>query len=91
MFTLCVNRHTVLLILLVQHGKRRYKRSVPMATKAKSGTTGNLNIRLIPRDLLDKLKIAAAIERKTVKDVILELAQEKIQDMEKKGLLPKGK
>ncbi|MDQ3232759.1 MAG: hypothetical protein M3Q07_13160 [Pseudobdellovibrionaceae bacterium] len=62
-----------------------------MATKAKSGTTGNLNIRLIPRDLLDKLKIAAAIERKTVKDVILELAQEKIQDMEKKGLLPKGK
>jgi hypothetical protein len=62
-----------------------------MAIKTKADKPGNINIREVPRDLMDKLKIAAAIERRTVKDVILELAQEKVQDMEKKGLLPKGK
>jgi hypothetical protein len=35
--------------------------------------------------------MAAAAEEKTVKDLILELVNGKIQDLEKKGLLPKGK
>jgi hypothetical protein len=62
-----------------------------MATKLKTGKPGNLNIREISRDLLDKLKIAAAVERTTVKGLLLGLAEEKISEMEKKGLLPKGK
>jgi hypothetical protein len=62
-----------------------------MAVKSLNEKPGNLNIREIPRDLLARLKIVAAIERKTVKDVILELAEGKIQEMERKGLLPKGK
>jgi len=39
----------------------------------------------------DHPKMAAAAEHKTVKDLLLELIEEKIQDLEKKGLLPKGK
>jgi hypothetical protein len=35
--------------------------------------------------------MAAAAEKKTVKDLVLELADQKIQELEKKGLLPKGK
>jgi len=34
---------------------------------------------------------AAAAEHRTVKDLLLELNEGKIRDMEKKGLLPKGK
>jgi len=35
--------------------------------------------------------MAAAAEQRTVKDLVLELLERKIQELEKKGLLPKGK
>jgi hypothetical protein len=38
-----------------------------------------------------KVKMAAAYERKTVKRFLMDLAQARIQEMEKKGILPKGK
>lgn len=43
------------------------------------------------RSTLYRLKMAAAAEEKTVKDLVLELVDQKIQELEKKGLLPKGK
>ena len=52
---------------------------------------GALNLRDIPKDLLFKLKMAAAADHRTVKGFILKLVEERIQEMEKKGLLPKGK
>ena len=51
----------------------------------------NLNLRNIPRSTLFRLKMAAAAEQRTVKDLVLELIEGKIQDLEKKGILPKGK
>ncbi|MCE3223670.1 MAG: hypothetical protein K0S58_1850 [Nitrospira sp.] len=51
----------------------------------------HLNIRDIPRETLYRLKMAAAVERKTVKDLVLELIQSKLEELERKGLLPKGK
>ena len=45
----------------------------------------------IPRDLMKRAKIAAAIEGKTIKALILEALDGKIREMEKKGLLPKRK
>lgn len=62
-----------------------------MAAKTSIEKPGNINVREVPRDLLARLKMAAAVERKTVKDLVLELIQGKVQDMEKRGLLPKGK
>lgn len=62
-----------------------------MIPKSASTKTAHLNIREIPRETLYRLKMAAAAEQKTVKDLVLELIDEKIQQLEKKGLLPKGK
>ncbi|MBI3357627.1 MAG: hypothetical protein HY038_12845 [Nitrospirae bacterium] len=53
--------------------------------------TGAWNFREIPRDLMRKVKMAAAHEGKTVKDFLIELAEAKIQELERKGILPKGK
>jgi hypothetical protein len=68
-----------------------HTRGESMAAKTSIEKPGNINVREVPRDLLARLKMVAAIERKTVKDVILELILGKVQDMERKGLLPKGK
>jgi len=59
--------------------------------KEKTEETTSLNLRGIPVGTYYHLKMAAAAEHKTVKDLLLELIEEKIQDLEKKGLLPKGK
>jgi len=62
-----------------------------MAPKTNPDKPAHLNVRDIPRSTLYRLKMAAAAEEKTVKDLVLELIDQKIQDLEKKGLLPKGK
>ena len=53
--------------------------------------TGAWNFRDIPRDLMRKVKMAAAHEGKTVKEFLLELAQAKVEELERKGILPKSK
>jgi len=62
-----------------------------MAAKSNPDKPAHLNVRDIPRPTLFRLKMAAAAEEKTVKDLVLELVDQKIQELEKKGLLPKGK
>ncbi len=66
----------------------------PMATrkgKEKEEETTALNLRGIPVNTYYRFKMAAAAEHMSVKDLLLELIEEKIQELEKKGLLPKGK
>ncbi|HWF61450.1 MAG TPA: hypothetical protein VN666_14215 [Nitrospira sp.] len=53
--------------------------------------TGAWNFRDIPRDLMRRVKMAAAHEGKSVKDFLIELAGAKIQDLERKGILPRSK
>ena len=66
--------------------------SAAMAKKTITGEKGGAWIfRDIPRELMKRAKIAAAVEGKTIKSLILEGLDDKIQEMEKKGLLPKGK
>ncbi len=50
-----------------------------------------LFVRGIPRDLLAKLKAAAALNRKTLGEYIQEMCEERVQDLERKGILPKPK
>lgn len=52
---------------------------------------GSWVFRDIPRDLMIKMKIAAAVQRKSVKQLLIDLSREHIEELEKKGLLPKGK
>ena len=62
-----------------------------MAKRDKTEHHGNINIRGVPKELIFRLKMAAAAERRTVKGFLLALAEERIAELEKKGLVPKGK
>ncbi|MCA9470355.1 MAG: hypothetical protein KC643_33580 [Nitrospira sp.] len=62
---------------------------MPMRPQAE--TPAHLNIRDIPRSTLFRLKMAAAAEQRTVKDLVLELIEGKIQELEKKGYSRRGK
>ena len=53
--------------------------------------TGAWNFREIPRELMRSVKMAAAHEGKTVKDFLIELAQARIDELVRKGILPKSK
>ena len=57
--------------------------------KAKPEDTTALNLRGLSVDTYYRLKMAAAAEHKSVKDLLLELIEGKIQELEKKGLLSK--
>ena len=50
-----------------------------------------LFVRGMPRDLLAKLKGAAALQQKTLGEYIQALCADHVQELEKKGILPKGK
>lgn len=50
-----------------------------------------LFVRGMPRDLLAKLKAAAALQQKTLGEYIRDMCEAHVEDLEKKGLLPKGK
>ena len=52
---------------------------------------GSWIFRDIPRDLMRKARIAAAVEGTSIKALLMEALEVKLQEMEKKGLLPKGK
>ena len=52
---------------------------------------GTLNIRGIPKETIYRLKMAAAAEHRTVKGFLLALIEARIQELEKKGALPKPK
>lgn len=62
-----------------------------MTPRSPAEKPAHLNIRDIPRDTLYRLKMAAAAEQTTVKDLVLDLIEKKLQELEKKGLLPKVK
>jgi hypothetical protein len=62
-----------------------------MPAKAPPNDTAAVHIRGIPRETFFRLKMAAAAEKKTVRELLLELIEDKIQELEKKGLLPRGK
>jgi hypothetical protein len=81
--------------LVCQSGVCLYRQSLlhsgTVTRKASTKDVGAINIRDVPKDLLHRVKLAAAVERRSVKGFLLALAEERIQDLEKKGLMPKGK
>lgn len=65
---------------------------MPKGTKEKAdGEPGAWVIRDIPRDLMRRMKIAAAIQGTSVKGLLMELAESHLKDLEKKGMMPKNK
>ena len=62
-----------------------------MPPKDTANNSAALNIRNIPRSLFYRLKMAAAVEEQSVSELVRSLIEGKIQELEKKGLLPKEK
>ncbi len=50
-----------------------------------------LFVRGMPRDLIAKLKAVAALQQKTLGEYIQEMCEAHVQELERKGILPKGK
>jgi len=59
--------------------------------KKPESDAGSWVFRDIPRELMHRVKVAAAVERKSVKQLLIELSEAHIEELEKKGLLPKSK
>ena len=52
---------------------------------------GTWIFRDVPRDLMRRVKAAAAIQGKSVKRLTIELMEEHLKELDRKGILPKGK
>jgi len=52
---------------------------------------GMVYVRDVPPDVQRKLKAAAALQGKTLQQYLLELYQAHVADLERKGIVPKGK
>jgi predicted HicB family RNase H-like nuclease len=50
-----------------------------------------LNLRDTPKDLIAKVKAAAALEHASLKEYVTRILNHHVTELEKKGLLPKGK
>jgi hypothetical protein len=50
-----------------------------------------LNLREMPKDLIAKVKAAAALEHAPLKEYVTRILNHHVTELEKKGLLPKGK
>ncbi len=59
--------------------------------KGKKHETTVLNLRDMPLGLMAKVKAAAALEHTSLKGYITSLLQAHVEELERKGLLPKGK
>jgi len=62
-----------------------------MKDKNDIAETGTWIVRNIPAELMRRTRMAALAERKTVRQLLIELVEGRLSDLEKKGLLPKGK
>jgi hypothetical protein len=62
-----------------------------MLKKKKVSSHGTLNIRNVPKELIHRIKMAAAVEHRTVKGFLLSLAESKIKELEETQSIPQSK
>ncbi len=58
---------------------------------SRRGSGGAWVFRNVPRDMMRYAKIVAAIEGTSVKQLLIKLLRAYVQEMERKGIFPKGK
>lgn len=66
-----------------------FARFADMSKKKEQESAGAWVLQGVPRDLMRRMKIAAAIEEKTLKQLVFEVCEGYLRDLEKKGILPK--
>jgi len=66
--------------------------TVPAMPKGKDQyEAGVWNFREVPREIIVKAKIEAALGNKSVKALLMELVEKHWEELERKGILPKSK
>lgn len=63
----------------------------PIAPKELNDEPGTWIFRDVPRDMMRRAKAAAAIQGKSVRQLTIDLMEEHLKELDKKGILPKGK
>ncbi len=63
----------------------------PMAKLKEPEESGVWNFRQVPKNVIVKAKIEAAIENKSVKALLMDLVEAHWQELDRKGILPKSK
>ena len=86
-------RTSSILVILYCFGDRTGASIDTMVLKKNSSEEqpGTWIVKDVPRDLMHRVKIAAAVQRKTLKQLLFDLVEVHLAELEKKGLLPKGK
>lgn len=59
--------------------------------KEQPDLTGTWIVKDVPRELMHRMKVAAAIQKKTVKQLLFDLAETHLQELERKGILPRSR
>ena len=62
-----------------------------MARKEKVHLRGTWIVKDVPRELMHRMKVAAAVQKKTLKQLLFELSETHLEELERKGILPKSK
>lgn len=62
-----------------------------MKDKSEHQKTGTWIVRKIPADLMRRTRMASLAEQKTVRQLLIDLVERHLAELEKNGLLPKGK
>ena len=57
----------------------------------KKDEAGSWIVRDVPRHLMRRMKIAAAIQDTSIRQLLIDLSEAHLKEMEKKGQLPRGK
>jgi len=57
----------------------------------RTSDAGTWIVKAVPRELMHRVKIAATIQKKTVKQLLFDLAEAHLQELERRGILPKGR
>ncbi len=62
-----------------------------MKAKSDPEKTGTWIIRQIPAEFMRRTRMSILSERKTVRQLVMDLVEAHLQELERKGILPKGK
>ena len=64
---------------------------MPKKKRTEGTESGSWMLREVPRDLMDRMRIAAAVQRTTVKALLFKIAESYLAELERKGQIPKHK
>lgn len=67
------------------------KTRAPKISNELNDEPGTWIFRDIPREVMRRAKAAAAIQGKSVRQLTIDLMEEHLQELDRKGILPKGK